>query len=188
MDEKHIFVSEGHQVEERIVKKRKKKKVAKGAKGCFATAIIFFLLSFAALIAAFIYLDKNNLIPPNIIKWVLTAVGCFVLFEIILLAAARKRILISLLSLIICFGVILASSYGIYALKRFYESMDEIEDPKTYFAHVGVYVKKDSIYAPRMSEPEEEDKEPVEIPGESLDEEQSGRCCSISIRGILPEQ
>lgn len=168
MDEKHIFVSEDHQVEKRIAKKRKKRRTAKGAKGCFGIAVILFLLSFIALCAAFLYLNKNNLIPQNLIKWILTAVGCFVVFEIILLSAARRRILVSLLSLIVCIGVILASSYGIYALNRFYESMDEIEDPNTYFAHVGVYVKKDSVYAPRMSEPEKEDEEPVEIPGESL--------------------
>ena len=168
MEEKHVFVSEDHQVEQRISKAKKQKRTAKGAKGCFLAAVILFLLSFAALCAAFLYLDKNDLIPENLIRWILIGVGGFVLFEIVLLVSARKRIFLSVLSLLLCLSVISASTYGIYALSKIYESMEDIEDPKTYFAHVGVYVKKDSVYAPTMSEPEEEDEEPVQIPGESL--------------------
>ena len=83
----------------------------------------------------------------------LIGVGGFVLFEALLLLFARKRIFVSVLSMLICAAVLAASSYGVYTLYKVYESIEEVEDPKTYYAHVGVYVKKDSEYAPRMSEP-----------------------------------
>ena len=168
MEEKHIYVSEDHMVEERISKSKKKKKTNKGATGCFVTALLLFSLSFAALCAAYFYLDNKGIIPDNLVKWVLIGVGGFVLFEALLLLFARKRIFVSVLSMLICAAVLAASSYGVYTLYKVYESIEEVEDPKTYYAHVGVYVKKDSEYAPRMSEPEEEGEEPVEIPGESL--------------------
>ena len=168
MEEKHVFVSEGQQVEQRISKSKRKKKDGKGKRGCFVTALMLFSLSFAALCAAFIYLDNNGLIPENLFKWILYGVGGFILLEVIFLAIARKSIFVSILSMLICIAVITASSYGTHVLYQLYESMEEVEDPKTYYAYVGVYVRSDSPYAPRMSEPEEEGEEPVEVPGDSL--------------------
>ncbi len=168
MEEKHVFTAGNRKTEQRISKEKKKRKTAKGAKGCFRFAVALFLVSIASLCTIYLYLSKNDLLPPNLIKWIIIGVGVYLLLEIFVLASARRRIFISLVSIILCFCVISASLYGIYALRKVYESIDDVEDPKTYFAHVGVYVRKDSIFAPTFIEPEEEDEEPELIPGESL--------------------
>lgn len=180
MEEKHVFIAarsntEGevtqYEIDAPIEKARKRRKRKKQGRGLSVMALVLFSLSFAALCAAFIYLDSNGLIPEQYFRYIFMAFGGFILIESLFLIVSRKSGFVAVLSMLLCVAVIAVSGYGIYALELFYKSVEEMEDPKTYYAYVGVYVQKNSRFAPRWEEPEEGSKEtePVLVPGDSLD-------------------
>ena len=169
MEEKHIFVSTDYDVSERIsADRRVRRKRTKRGTGFFVAALAFFSLSLSAICAAFIYLDSNDILPENLFGKILIGFGIFVFLELLFLILSRKSRFIAALSILVCMAVISASAYGVYALYSLYKSMEAVEEPKVFYAHVGVFVKKDSIYAPSMSKPED-GSEPQQIPGESLE-------------------
>ena len=171
MEEKRIYISGHYEVGERIPdggKAKKKKDRKRQARGFFVAALFFFSLSLAALCAAFIYLDSHGIIPENLFSKILMAIGAFILLEVLVLLISSRSRVVSVLSILLCLAVLAASIYGIYVLYSIYQSMQAVEEPKVYYAHVGVYVKKDSSFAPYMVTPEE-GGEPELHEGESLE-------------------
>ena len=145
-----------------------KRKTKKNGRGLFVAALAVFSLSFSVLCVAFVYLDSKGIIPKELFGKILIGAAAFILFEVLLLLLSERKKLFAVISILICLAVISASVYGIYVLYKVYESMQEVEDPKVYFAHVGVYVIQGSRFSPYMSQPED-GTEPILMPGDSLD-------------------
>lgn len=169
MEEKHIFISGNYNVSERISSdKRIKRNKAKRKRGFFVLALALFSLSLAALCATIIYLDSNRIIPDGLFGKVIWGLLAFSVFELFFLIGSRKSIIMSILSSLVCLAVITSSAIGTYAVFNVYKSVEAVEAPKEFFAHVGVYVKKDSDLAPSTLT-SEDGGEPEAIPGRSLD-------------------
>ena len=137
--------------------------------GFFVMALMSFSLTFIILCAAFVYLDSNRIIPGSILwKVILAAIG-FILLDALLVMLSRRHKIIAVVSVILCLVVIIASAVGIYLLYKYNESMEEIEKDKTYYAYVGIYVKRGSRFEPTTKESINKRKQPKKIPGDSLD-------------------
>ena len=167
MEEKIIFISGNYNVGERISSDKRKNK-RKKSKGMFVTALAFFSLSLAALSAAFIYLDSKGIVPDNLFVKIIGGIVAFSLIEIFLLLLSSKHRMVALLSIIVCIVVFSFSVYGSYILHSVYRSVEAVETPKIFYAHIGVYVKKDSAYAP-YEITTENGSEPQQMPGKSLE-------------------
>ena len=167
MEEKLIFISGNYNVAERISSDKRKNK-RKKSKGLFVTALAFFSLSLAALSAAFIYLDSNGIVPDNLFVKIIGGIVAFSLIEFLFLLLSSKHRIVALLSIIVCIAVFSFSVYGTYILHNVYRSVEAVETPKNFYAHIGVYVKKDSAYAPYQITTEN-GSEPQQMPGESLE-------------------
>ena len=145
MEEKHIFVADnkdlGAPISGDMVKKAKKKK-----KRDFVVALILFSLAFAALCAALIYLDSSRFVPDKLFREILIGVGGFIILEILLLIVSLRKKALAFVSGVLCFAALIASVLGIYALYKFNESMSSVDEPTTYYAYVGIFVKKDSSF------------------------------------------
>lgn len=171
MEEKHVFTVREYSVEKPISqgKKTRKRKVKKKSGSCFIVALLFFSLTFAAICATFIYLDSNGLIPENLFFKILLGAGGFILLELFLMILSRKSRIVAALSVLLCMVVLGSATFGVYALYQVYQSVEEVEPPKTYYAFVDVYAKQGSRFVPVEVESEEEDEGPQIIPGDSLD-------------------
>lgn len=168
MEEKHIFISSNYNVNERISSYKSKRKKREKNKGFFVTALAFFSLSFAALCSTIIYLDSNGIVPNKFYGYIGGGVLAFFVIELFFLLLSKKSSVVSLLSIIICFTVLVSSVYGTYVIHNIYTSVKAVETSEVFFAQIGVYVKKNSIYAPQEITTDNTN-EPQLMPGESLE-------------------
>ena len=166
MDEENIILATDNDgVKERI--ESDKKKHGKGSRA-FVASLILFSVCFALLCAAFIYVDTKQVVPQSLFsKAVLGAVG-FVILEILLIISARKRVVSAVISIVLCICVIVASAVGIRTVYQIYESIKQMEDNETFYASVGIYVRKDSRFAPTVTTDDRSGKGIV-TPGDRLD-------------------
>ena len=143
MDEEHRFI-------EKSLKKRieSDKKRQRNGKKAFAVSLIFFSISFAILCATFIYIDTKNVVPQNLFSKVLLGAVLFVLLEVFLILSARKRSIYAIISIVLCACIIVVSTIGVRTVYQIYESIKQIEDSDAFYASIGVYVRKDSKFAP----------------------------------------
>ena len=162
MEEKHIFIATNYEVGERIHTDKKNNKKRKSNKSFFVTALAFFSLALAALCTTLIYLDSNGIIPGTLFRKIFLGLSVFLVLELLFLFISRKSRLVAALSILICVAVISASSYGTYTIQRVYKSIHAVEEPKTFYARVGVYVRRDSPFAPPVTLPESEPQEKSE--------------------------
>ena len=162
MEEKHFFIATNYEVGERIHTDKKNIKKRKSNRSFFVTALAFFSLALAALCTTLIYLDSNRIIPDTLFRKIFLGLSVFLGLELLFLIISRRSTLIAALSILICVAVISASSYGTYAIQRIYKSMHAVEEPKTFYARVGVYVRRDSPFAPPITLPEGEQQEKSE--------------------------
>lgn len=176
MEEKHIFISGNFDVEDHISleskgKSRSKSKKAKQNRALFVTVLALFSLSLTSLCATIIYLDSNGIIPNKFFNRIILSISVFFFVGMLLVFTSKKNKLTAVFSVLVFLVIITISIYGTYALANIYKSMEAVEAPKNYYAHIGVYVKKDSRFAPRWEEPEEGSKEtePVLVSGETLE-------------------
>ena len=160
----------GHvEVEDRIVpkKKAKSRKKRKMYRGFTLAAVIFFAVSLCFLGAAFVYLEKQGIIPDDLFSKILIGAGLFTAVEILLLIISRNSISVSVLSMLTCLAITAASAFGVYTLYSVFQSVEEVEEPKTFYAQVGVYVRKDSRFITTYTHDEEGAL--VTIPGDNFD-------------------
>ena len=130
-------------------------------------ALAVFTISLCLLCSAFIYVDQQGIVPDELFGKILIGAACFLLLETVFLLISRKSVIVSFLSILVCLAVIAVSAFGIYSLYKVYESMQKVEEPKTYYAQVGIYVRKESRFVPTYTEDEE--GEQVEIAGDGFD-------------------
>ena len=140
MEEKHIFISSKYDVGERITSDK----------------------------SVVIYLDSNGLIPDNWLQTVLFSITGFLIVESVFIAFSRRSNFIAFISIFVCLLVIFSSVYGTYVLHSIYKSIATVETPNTFYAHIGVFVKKDSVYAPHELVSDDGNESKL-IPGESLE-------------------
>ena len=140
-----------------------------GGKSFFIVALAVFSLSFAFLSFTFIILDSNNIIPASLFTKILLAAWAFVLLDASLVFLSRRSKIAAVISIVICVIMIVVSAFGTYLLHKYNESIHEVEKDRTVYAYIGVYVKKDSCYAPVTIEPKNKKKKSYVIPGDSLD-------------------
>lgn len=168
MGDKVIPVSDRLEVNRRISgKKHKKRKRDKRRRAFSGVALAVFAVSFCFLCAAFIYVDIIGILPEELFRKILICVVSFLLLGLSLQLIARKSIILSIVSILLCLVVVAGSVFGIYSLYKIYESVQMVEEPKTYYAQIGIYVIKDSRFVPTYTENEE--GEQIEIPGDGFD-------------------
>lgn len=173
MEEKHFFISGHLGVEEHIssegLKESKRiKKRTKQNRSLFVTALAFFSLSFATLCAASVYLDSNKIIPDSVFAKIILVVALFFVVGLIFVYFSKKSKSVAILSILVCLVVMTISVYGSFALFNVYKSVEAVESPKVFYAQIGVYVRKDSVYAPNEISTEN-GSESQQMPGESLE-------------------
>ena len=172
MGKKHVYIKKGATADApiSIISKDKNKRAAKrGSKGLFVAALAFFSVTFALLCTLCIYLNSNGIVPDSLFVKILLAAGGFLLVEALLVYLSKQNRLIAIISIAICFIVVVASLIGVYMLYKYNESMSEIEKDRTYYAYVGVYVKKGSSFEPVSVDSKNKKRQNEKIPGESLD-------------------
>ena len=168
MGDKVTSVSDRLEVNRRISgKKHKKRKKDKRRRAFSGVALAVFAVSFCFLCAAFIYVDILGILAEELFGKILIGVVSFLFLGLSLQLIARKSIILSIFSILLCLVVVAGSAFGIYSLYKIYESMQMVEEPKTYYAQIGIYVIKDSRFVPAYTENEE--GEQIEIPGDGFD-------------------
>lgn len=163
MYEEHSFIEKN--VKERIESDKKRQS---DGKKTFTVSLIFFSISFAILCATFIYIDTKNVVPQSLFSKVLFGAVVFVLLEVLLILSARKRRIYAVISIVLCACIIVISTIGVRTVYQIYESIKQIEDSDTFYASIGVYVRKDSKFAPVMNGADYF-KNDSPTPGERLD-------------------
>ena len=118
----------------------------------FVASLAVFSVCFALLCAALVYVNSKDVVPASIFQKVLIGAVVFIVAEILLLLGSRRKIAFSVISIVLCVVVIAASSLGIYTVYKVYEGIRNMEDEGSFFAYLGVYVRRDSRFAPENSE------------------------------------
>ncbi len=187
MDEKNLCIKQNKtekRIQTDIIKPSNRGKKTK----LFFVSLVLFSLTFAAVCLSFIYLDRQGIIPDTLFAKILIGAGIFVGIELLLLFFSNKSIAVSVISIITCSVVLIASGLGIYTLQKVYEGMEKVKDPDTYYAHIGVYVRKDSRYAPQVTETEIWGKTKTKtVEGESLEGSTFGTMLLNLDRGYTSE-
>ena len=160
MKEENLTNKSGESAVESRIESGKKGSGGKLTGKFFVAALAVFSVCFALLCAALVYVNSKDVVPANLFQKVLIGTAVFILAEILLLMGSRQRIALSVTSIVLCIAVIAASSLGIYTVYKIYESIRQMEDEGTFFAYVGIYVRKDGRFAPSDTEDKRKAGEP----------------------------
>ena len=168
MEERNTSLSGELAVDQRIhLKRSNSRKRNRIRRGFFVAAFALFSVSLCFLCFAFIYLDSHGIVPDELFSKILMGIGAFILAELLFLLISRRSIFFSVLSILICLAITAVSVFGIYTLYKIYESIQIVEEPKTYYAQIGIYVQGNTRFIPTYTEDEEGNQ--IEIPGDGFD-------------------